>query len=65
MASSSAADFETGELQVVIPPDAKPTRMERTYRVRWMVTFKGQVASFPDLHESYEIKVLPADSPAP
>lgn len=58
-ATTDLTHITAGELPVLIPNDAKPTRQETTHRIRWVVRVHGRVAGLPDLVDGYEVVVLP------
>ncbi len=63
--TSHPTSIAAGDLLVVIPYDAKTTRIERTHRIRWVVRVHGRMAFLPDLVETYEIAVLPLPKAVP
>jgi hypothetical protein len=58
-ATSDLTNMTAGELPLTIPHDAKPTRMEKTHRIRWVIRVHGRVGYLPDLVDGYEVTVLP------
>jgi hypothetical protein len=61
-ATTDLTHMTAGELPVTIPHDAKPTRLDKTHRIRWVIRVHGRAGCFPDLVDGYEVVVLPGHS---
>jgi hypothetical protein len=58
--SESPSGFQDGQLSVELPEQANPTSMENLHRMRWVLHLQGEAQYLPNLKETFEIKVLPA-----
>ena len=55
--------FNLGEVEWVIPADGMHSFQSSGNRIRWELLIHGKVSRWPDIQESYEIVVLPAEGP--
>ena len=58
---AAGQSIEFGTVSFTVPADANPSA-DGAHAIRWVLRLHGQIDFWPDVDESYEIRVLPASA---